>query len=184
MTDFTQRAMQEFSYLEISRQLEYSAPVEDLWNALTGDLSAWWGAPYLKAASARGMLLEPRVGGRLIEVWGDNPGAADKEGSLWGIVSEIAEAELIEVCGPIGMPWPTQGVLLLELERSGDEAGAGSSLKLRHRAYGKLSMEMRDDFEFGWKDLLDKRLRAWLEQGERMGIGHEPMPWLLDDNAP
>ena len=34
--------------------------------------------------------------------------------------------------------------------------------------------ELKTGYHGGWQDLLGRRLRSFLETGEKMGIGHEP----------
>lgn len=175
----TQRGMQEFSYMEIEHQLRLGASPAHVFGALCGDLSAWWGAPYLQDAASLRVVLEPRPGGRLYEVWSDEPGQCAEEGALWGVVTQIADAELIVLEGGIGMPWPVLGHVTFELKPVGGERTSApqSDLRLNHRAWGKVSEAMRESYDWGWKDLLSRRLRSWVERGERMGIGHEPLPW-------
>jgi uncharacterized protein YndB with AHSA1/START domain len=173
MSDNTQRGMQEFSYFEIVQRHDLDAQPDKVFAALVGDLSPWWGAPYLLDAAARRVVLEPRPGGRLYEEWSDLPKQCEQEGAIWGTVFEIADAELIILQGAMGMPWPTQCQVRFDIEARGD----GTSLKLTHRAWGRASSRTRDSYEAGWEDLLDRRLRAWVERGERLGIDSEQLPW-------
>jgi hypothetical protein len=39
---------------------------------------------------------------------------------------------------------------------------------------GEVGPEMEQGYGAGWADLLGHRLRAWVEDGERRGLGHEP----------
>src|SRR5262245_49103922 len=57
----------------VERTIAIAAPPERVWQALTGEIACWWGPEYLRDASrTRGMVIEPQVGGRLMESWGDH----------------------------------------------------------------------------------------------------------------
>jgi uncharacterized protein YndB with AHSA1/START domain len=180
MGDSTQRGLHDFRYFEIEQVVTLEAPPARVFEALTGDLSNWWGAPYLMAASAKRVVLEPHPGGRLLECWSEKPQQCEEEGALWGVVQDIADAELIVLTGAMGMPWPTMGQVTFEFKPYDDSAAGGQRcvLTLRHQAYGPLSEAVRDHYEYGWADLLNRRLRQWIERGEPCGIGHEPLPWI------
>jgi hypothetical protein len=183
MGDLTQRGLGDFGFFEIVLQLTLNARAEKVFAALCGDISPWWGAPYLLDANSKGVVLEPRPGGRLMERWSEKAQQCEEEGAIWGIVQQIADAELISIHGPLGMDWPTVCELQFDLLPQGlqDET---TLLKLTHRAWGIVSQAQRDNFEYGWDDLLNKRLRAWVERAERLGVGHEPLPWLYPPQTP
>ena len=65
-------------------EVRISAPASEVWEALTGEVAAWWGGPYLYSAKlATDIRMEPRPGGRFYEVWGD------EEGALWASVIQV-----------------------------------------------------------------------------------------------
>jgi hypothetical protein len=70
-----------------------------VWQALTAETAAWWGAPYQRG-EAVDIVLDARLGGHLEERWGDD------EGAVWGTVTAIRRDEHLEIEGPIGMTGP------------------------------------------------------------------------------
>lgn len=174
---FTQRGLQDFSYFEIVQEITLEASLEKVFSACIGDLSPWWGAPYLQDANSKHVILEPRPGGGLFEQWSEEALQCQREGAVYGTVMEIADAELIVIHGPFGMDWPTQSHVRLDFLKNAGKDRA-TDLKLTHRCYGMISAAQHENFRFGWDDLLNSRLRAWVERGEPLGIGFEPVPWL------
>ena len=51
--------------------------------------------------------------------------------------------------------------------------GTGCLLKLTHSAIGQISEETIKSYDAGWKDLLDRRLRAFVEAGSLLGLRGE-----------
>ncbi|MDQ2717271.1 MAG: hypothetical protein M3Z08_20405 [Chloroflexota bacterium] len=47
-------------------------------------------------------------------------------------------------------------------------------VKLSHRAIGEVGERQQRGYAAGWQDLLGMRLKAYVEQGIKYGIGHEP----------
>jgi hypothetical protein len=134
-----------------------------VWQALTAETAAWWGAPYQRG-EAVDIVLDARLGGRLEERWGDG------EGAVWGTVTAIRRDEHLEIEGPIGMAGPVAGVVRIDLETRGD----ATVVRLSHEAVGRVDEALRDSYRSGWDDLLGVRLKAFAEDGTRYGVGHAP----------
>jgi uncharacterized protein YndB with AHSA1/START domain len=151
--------------LVVEQDILIRASRAKVFEALTGDLSAWWGRPYIQDLSrARSVVLEPRLGGHFLEKW------SDEEGAIWCTVTNLKRNERLILQGSMAMGGAVFGVIRFDLE----DAPAGTRLKLSHRAIGEVNPELQQNYHGGWEDLLQRRLRAWVERGERMGLGHEP----------
>lgn len=146
--------------VHIEQEVTINAPVAQVFDALTNQVSAWWGAPYLITDAPQAIIFEPKVGGRLYE------SSVNGEGALWATVTAIKANEWLELTGPIGMSGAVHSVVSFILE-PGDKA---TRLKLSHRAIGELSEETQANYGAGWQDLLGVRLKAFVETGERHGL--------------
>jgi DNA-binding transcriptional ArsR family regulator/uncharacterized protein YndB with AHSA1/START domain len=154
--------------IHIEQEVVIEALPDQVFKALTQDVSAWWGAPYLYSETAEAMILEPKVGGRFYEDWGAG------EGVLWGTVTQIKNNERLELSGLAGWTRAVQGIVLITLEKN----GKATSVRLSHQAMGELDEQTRTDWSAGWQDLMGTRLRAFVERGIRYGIGQEPPPGI------
>jgi DNA-binding transcriptional ArsR family regulator/uncharacterized protein YndB with AHSA1/START domain len=151
-------------FLQIEQEITIETSPARVFEALTNEVSAWWGAPYLISDEAKALILEPNIGGRFYEDWGNEAGA------LWGLVTSIKQNKWIEVSGTIGMSGVVNGVVRFELEAQGNR----TLIKLSHRAMGEVNEGLQEGYNGGWYDLFAIRLKAFLEQGIKYGIGHEP----------
>jgi uncharacterized protein YndB with AHSA1/START domain len=165
MSDYA-HGLLDFGYFEVRHLIHYSVEPARLFEALTGSLDGWWGAPYLVRANATGMVIEPELGGRMYEAW-------PQGGALWGIVNEVVPHEMLEIQGPLGFSWPTR--CLLRIELTGQSRGTKLSFLLK--VYGNITAEQHMEFDEAWLDLLGERLKAYVERGEKRGIGYERLPW-------
>jgi len=154
----------EIRALEIQGSVTIDAKPEDVWRALTTDLSAWWGAPYLCCDDTTDIKLELRIGGPLYETGGDGTEV------LWGTVSGYTPGSFIEYTGCCGMAPPVHGSWSYLLEAQ----GGGTKVSFRHQAMGRISEAQMEGYNKGWQDLVGARLKAFVERGERLGLGHEP----------
>jgi uncharacterized protein YndB with AHSA1/START domain len=141
----------------IEMEISIQAPRPKVYEAMTGDITPWFGGPYSTLPDAKGRVIEPRVGGRFYEDWGDGYGA------LWGTVTSIRKNEWLEFSGSCGMGGAVHGVVRIELE----EQGGATLIKLSHRAMGEVNADAANGYTQGWTDLLGTRLKAWVERGER-----------------
>ena len=161
-----QTAVAAIGTLHIEQEVTVAATPERVFAALTKDIAAWWGAPYLISDMAKALVLEPRPGGRFYEDWGEG------QGGLWATVTSLKNNEYIELNGPLGMQGIVQGVIRFELTARDNT----TIVKLSHRAMGEISEQNQANYTAGWQDLLETRLRAYVERGVHYGLGHEPPP--------
>ena len=123
-----------------------------VYQALTHDISAWWDPD---ASWGKGKLvLEPKVGGRMWEDFGNG------EGALFGIVTYVEQNKKLEIEGDHGLGSGVQGYIRFELVPQEE----GVLLKFSHRAFGEISERSRQRFPEGWQQLLAVNLPAYLER--------------------
>jgi len=125
--------------LDIAHELVVAASREKVFGALTR-MGEWWPHRFRDGAL---VTLEPFVGGRFFEDWGDGGGA------LYGTVSELRRPDRIAVRGPMGMTGPVTSVWDLELE----DTGAGTRVRGSHRAFGDIDEETRASYTSGWGEV-------------------------------
>jgi DNA-binding transcriptional ArsR family regulator/uncharacterized protein YndB with AHSA1/START domain len=159
----------DVSKIRIEQAINVAAPREKVFKALTENVSSWWGIPYLQNEAAKDILLEPRVSGRLYEVW------SETEGAEWARVTSIKENEHLELTGRLAMHGAVQCVVYFNLENEGDY----TIVNFSHHAIGDIDSKTAEMFSAGWDDLLNTRLRLFIEKNECYGLGFPPPP-----NAP
>ena len=127
--------------LEVEQEVTVAAPREKVFEALCR-MGEWWPHAFREGAAVH---LEPRVGGRFWEDWGDGDGA------LYATVTGIRRPELLTCAGPMGMRTPVTGVWTMELtERDG-----ATLLRLSHHAVGPIDDETRAAYQHGWGEVLE-----------------------------
>jgi len=141
-------------------EIVVAAAPKRVFAALTEHIGHWWGAPYLNDKErAVDFTLEPRPGGRVVEVWGEG------EGVVWAEVTRIRAPKLLELTGRVGMSGPAYSVVTFELTAK----GKGTRVTLTHQGVGDVDEETAAGYEGGWKDLLANRLKPYVEAGTRSG---------------
>lgn len=146
--------------IHVEQEVTINAAPNHVFEALTKQVSAWWGAPYLLTDAPHAIILEPEVGGRLYEISGEG------EGALWATVTAIQKNRWLELTGPIGMSGAMHSVVSFALEPKAEV----TSVKLTHHAVGELSENTEANYGKGWQDLVGLRLKAFVETGERLGL--------------
>jgi uncharacterized protein YndB with AHSA1/START domain/DNA-binding transcriptional ArsR family regulator len=146
---------------EIVQELRIAAPPPAVFAALTRDLAAWWGAPFLLTGEeAADLALDARPGGLMLET------TRGGDGAVWGVVHQVRKDRLLELHGRMAMLKAVSAVVRFELAAA---AGGATALTLVHRAVGLMGPEARGEFEAGWAELT-ARLRDFAERGERRGL--------------
>jgi DNA-binding transcriptional ArsR family regulator/uncharacterized protein YndB with AHSA1/START domain len=149
----------------IEQEIGLAAPPARVFEALLGDISPWWGRPYVQNHErVQSITIEPRLGGRFLEQWSDG------EGAIWATVTTLRRNERLILTGSMAMGGAVHGTMRFDLLARED----ATILEFSHHAMGEVTEEMRQSYGVGWKDLLGHRLKTWVEQDQRLGLGHEP----------
>jgi DNA-binding transcriptional ArsR family regulator/uncharacterized protein YndB with AHSA1/START domain len=146
--------------LDVEQEIDLKAAPADVFRALTLDIGEWWGHPYL-FEDARDIVMDPVPGGLVRQV------TRDGGGNVMYFVQEIRRDRRLVLNGKMAMPNAIAGTVEFDLRsvRSGF-----TRLRLHHWAIGDLAPELHAHFSRGWTDLLDERLRLFVERGESKGV--------------
>lgn len=160
-TQMEKSAVVDLRTLNLRLEIDVAAPPKRVFAALTDHMGHWWGAPYLRDKDkATDFRVEARPGGRVQEVWGEDAGA------VWAEVTRIRAPEVLELTGRIGMTGPAYSVVSFELKKK----GKGTRVTLTHQAIGDVDAETEAGYRMGWTDLLEQRLKPYVESGTRSGV--------------
>lgn len=157
--------------LHVTQQIDVAAEPHRCFDALTGDISPWWGSPYLLIdRSETRISVEPRLGGLVSE-------RTEAEEVAWGSVSELARDRLVAWTGRIGLGPAVTGTVRFTLT----EQAGGTRIGLEHESIGAFDPESEHSYASGWRDLLH-RLQALIDDGESYGIaGRNSQPPSIQD---
>jgi uncharacterized protein YndB with AHSA1/START domain len=146
--------------VSIEAEVQIDAPPERVFEGLVTDISAWWGPAHTFSDTARDVVLEPRLGGRFYEDWGEG------EGVLYATVTRIRRPTELGLTGPFGMRGAVMGRVMIVLERQ----DTATIVRLSHRVVGEVTDETRQSYSGGWRTLLGQGLKPYVERGERTGL--------------
>lgn len=137
------------STVELS--ITIAAPPDRVWKAWVEEINSWWTKPYYNDHDrVTGLQMEPNVGGRFVEQWGE-AGA----GFLIGTVVEwLPPVRLAHTWTESG--W-TGAVTLVRLEFTPDKKG-GTTIRFEHSGFDRVpdGAANRQGYQQGWDDLLRK----------------------------
>jgi uncharacterized protein YndB with AHSA1/START domain len=144
--------------MKVEKSIVIAAKPERVWQAWVSEMNNWWTRPYYNDAErVTGLVLEPQVGGRYIEKWGE-----DGSGFLIGHVIEWLPPHRL------AYTWSENRwggvVTLVHLEFRAE--GQGTRLSILHEGFERLpdGAAQRDGYDYGFGDL-SGRLKAYLEKG-------------------
>lgn len=136
--------------------LEYviEASPDRVFRGVTAEIGAWWTHSFKEHKTVS---LEPRVGGRFYEDWGDGQGA------LYATVTYLEAPRKLRLSGPMGM----SGAVACAMEFALEDRGASTLLKLTHDILGTINPQVVEEYRAGWKELLGQSLKNHVEQGAK-----------------
>ncbi|MBK7876943.1 MAG: SRPBCC domain-containing protein [Planctomycetes bacterium] len=129
----------------VELDLVVAAPRKRVWKALVDETSLWWRKDFYIGKRPKGMVFEPRVGGRMYEDWGDGAGV------LWATVFGIAHETSFDLRGEISPAFggPRTWQLHCELK----DHPKGTLVKLVDASMGKIDAEGAQAVRDGWEML-------------------------------
>ncbi len=129
----------------VELELVVAAPKKRVWNAIVDETSLWWRKDFYVGKRPKGMVFEPRVGGRMYEDWGDGAGV------LWATVFGIAHATWFDLRGEIAPSFGGPRTWQLHLELKAHPQG--TLVKLVDSSIGKIDAEGAQAVRDGWEML-------------------------------
>lgn len=148
--------------IDLRQEFTIEASPEVVFKTIVEDTSSWWGAPYLMGRDSTSLIIEPYLGGKFYETWGENSDCS----ALLGSVTQFCPNELLEITGPIGMGGAVKGVVRFQLEAM----GVATLIKFSHEAMGTFGEKTSANYGQGWKDLIHNRLKLFVEEGKMLGL--------------
>jgi uncharacterized protein YndB with AHSA1/START domain len=141
----------------VELELAFEAPRERVWKALVSETGRWWPKDFLVGRDVKAFSLEPRLGGRLHEDWGDG------QGVVWFTVNCIEAPRRLDLVGHLAPAFggPALSYLSLQLE----EAGKKTLLKLSDGVHGRVGPETETNLREGWQLLFGEALKDYVEGG-------------------
>ena len=107
----------------------------------------------MQSEAAEGLIMDPQLGGSLMEMW------AGGNGLILATITGIQQDYLLELSGRMGRLEAATGFIRFELE----ERQGATRLRLDHRVVGAMENNAEAACRRGWTELLDQRLRAFVE---------------------
>jgi uncharacterized protein YndB with AHSA1/START domain len=139
----------------IELAVSIAAPREKVWRALIEDTSRWWSKDFYVRDTAKGMVFEARVGGRLFEDWGEGAGV------LWGTVFAFDPGRSFDLITHSSAAWggPRTSMLHVELE----DRDEGTLLKMSDSVQGRVDDASAASLHAGWTMLFGDGLKPFVE---------------------
>lgn len=148
----------EYGIARIEVEIPINAPLERVWDAMTGDVSTWWPKEFYAGANAKSYHIEAELGGRMYEDWGDG------NGLVWATVIGLDKPNWIHLVGHMSPPYAGPAVNMLRLEL--EEHGKTTTLKLSDTVSGRVDDKMRAEMHEGWIALFEKAMKPYIESGK------------------
>ena len=153
-----------FTVAEIRCETRIEASPDKVWDTLVGDVSGWWHEAYYTnplGSSQGGYHIEPTLGGRMFEDWGDG------QGLIWGTVIGVETNRFLQILGDSTAEWggPSRNCITIRLEEDGD----ATVFKFHSSFFGRVNEATTRSLDEGWQFLFDQCLKRYVETGSIEG---------------
>lgn len=143
------------SMIQVEIEIIINAKRERVWQALLHETPKWWRQDFFTSPRTKAFVIEPRVGGRAYEDYGDGNGA------MWFTVNLLDAPSRLQWVGHMGGSFPGPAISIVEINL--EESGPRTVLKLRDQLVGKVNEKSVTQMREGWKLLMDDSLKFFVE---------------------
>lgn len=150
-----------FRNLDIKLALEVDAAPATVWTSLTAGIGEWWPKQFYVGTAPKRFVVEPRVGGRVFEDWGDG------DGVLFGTVLVWDPGKALTWAGDMSAEYGGPARTVTSFTLTPAAGGSRTAVAFHDTPYGVLSDEAMTHLEEGWRWLLTDCLKPFLETGRR-----------------
>ena len=149
-------AERPFRVAKIELDVALEVPPPRAWAALTRDASSWWPNDFCTSPQrVKAFHLEPRLGGRFYEDWGDGNGWV-----WWTIYLFDADHFTLTARGLEGAASTTTVRFTLS------QSPGGCVLKISERVWGDLPDNVVPSHVNGWRYLFQERFKPYVERAK------------------
>ena len=145
----------DFGVVTIELEIAIKAKPARVWQALIEETSQWWLKDFYTSPSAKGFIIQPRLGGLVHEDWGNGAG------QVWYTVIGIDPPNSIMLLGHLSPAFGGPSTTMLHLRlQSTDKT---TVLQLSDTIFGKVGDDKLSQTREDWRMLFDDGLRAFVE---------------------
>jgi uncharacterized protein YndB with AHSA1/START domain len=139
--------------VEVRIELALHARQQRVWDALVNDAGKWWPTSFYTSERTKRFVLEPRLGGRMFEDFGNG------EGLVWFTVNGVESPNYLSLVGYMGPPFggPAASILRIGLTAAGANE---TKLEIIDSLFGQVE---GCETESGWRAIFDEYFRAHVE---------------------
>ena len=131
-----------------------------VWKALTKEMGKWWRRDFFVNSEAKSFTMEPRVGGRVFEDWGEGAGV------LWFTVVALDPGKSLDLVGYLTPAFGGPATSMVRFVIDDDPDGHGVVVRVTDSTIGKESPGCEASKQDGWKQLVGEGLRPYLEKAD------------------
>ena len=135
----------------VELEIEIAAEPATVWRALTTETTFWWPRAFY-TGPAKGFHMEPRIGGKVFEDWGDGAGV------VWYEIFALNPGVSLDLHGQMAVPYGP-AVTLLHLELVAE--GGGTRLKVSDSTIG-VTGDPKEKLS-GWEQVFRDGLKRYVE---------------------
>lgn len=143
------------AYHSIQFEVPIRAHLRSVWKGLVDETTQWWAKDFYTNQRTKGFYIEPKVGGRMFEDFGEN------EGLLWAEVIGVDSPNSIQMKGLLTPDFggPAISFVKLSLKQQGSE----TLLNVSDALFGAVNEGTAKQVEAGWRMIYEQAFKGYME---------------------
>lgn len=141
--------------ITIKLDIPIDASIDLVWKCLVDDIGIWWRKDFHTSPKTKSFIMEPFVGGRMYENYGEG------NGLLWANIMVLDAPKNLEWKGHLSPSFGGPAITFMKL--SLEEREGITILSLSDTTFGNVSENSKDQLTSGWKMLFEDTFKNYVE---------------------
>jgi DNA-binding transcriptional ArsR family regulator len=144
--------------INIVLEIPIKAKIAHVWQCLLQDVNLWWRKDFYTSSRTKEFIIEPKVGGRMYEDYGND------EGLLWAEVIVLDSPNVIELKGHLSPQFGGPAISFMKLSLK--ENDGSTVLTLSDTVLGDVDENTEKELTSGWKMLYEDAFKSYAESNK------------------
>lgn len=140
----------------INLEISIKASINKVWECLLNETNEWWRKDFYTSTKTQKFILEPFVGGKMYEDYGNG------EGLIWANVIGLNSPNSIELIAHLSPQFGGPALSFLRITLS--ENSNITTLKFSDHSFGNVTDATKNQIEEGWKMIYEEAFKNYVEK--------------------
>lgn len=152
--------MKQLHNINYQVEVQIAASKEKVWEALVEKTNEWWSSDYYTNTRTIAFHIEPILGGKMFEDFGNN------EGLVWANIIGVDKPNVLQMKGDLSPDFGGPAISFVKIILT--EENGITTVQYNESMMGLVNQKTADSLSSGWIKILTEGLKKYVEKGKEI----------------